>query len=223
MKTGQRLEEETTAKEALKQEQREAHLYMTAKVITGETFRNHSSTDMCVFEAKADIDPAAPKPYRIRRTMTMQEFVSQVAGDICQDPKKVRLWNMVNRQNKTTRPDVPIMDLQSTVFSNLSNPATQKDTTLRLWAEVSEEFNEEGEPIWPAYQLQSNGDVVKTDAICLLLKHFDKDVQTLSGVGHVYISKEKRVEELVPAILKKMGWDDNANEKLLLWEVSSRG
>jgi ubiquitin carboxyl-terminal hydrolase 7 len=90
-----------------------------------------------------------------------------------------------------------------------------------VWAEVAEEVNADGEPIWPSYQSQPNGVIVKNDTILLLLKHFDIDAQTLRGVGHVYISKEKKVEELLPMILKKMGWGEKlpAEEKLLLWEV----
>lgn len=62
---------------------------------------------------------------------------------------------------------------------------------------------------------------MKNEVILLLLKHFDIETQSLRGVGHVYISKEKKVEELVPLIMKKMGWGDKlpADEKLSLWEV----
>jgi ubiquitin carboxyl-terminal hydrolase 7 len=54
----------------------------------------------------------------------------------------------------------------------------------------------------------------------LFLKCFDADAQTLRGIGHVYISKEKRVEELIPIIMKKMGWEKlSSDEKIQLWEV----
>lgn len=216
----ERFNEETALREAKRKEQREAHLYMMAKVITDKSFRSYGGTDLCLFDANPEVDPAAPKSYRIRRAMTMAEFVTQVAGDMNEDPRKVRLWLMVNRQNKTIRPDQPIMDLGPTVEETYARSAAHRDTSLRVWAEVADEVNSNGEPIWPSYQSQPNGVVVKNDTILLLLKHFDNETQTLRGVGHVYIAKEKKVEELVPLIAKRMGWGEKlpADEKLLLWE-----
>ncbi|OAQ77587.1 ubiquitin C-terminal hydrolase [Purpureocillium lilacinum] len=216
----ERFDEENALREARRREQREAHLYMMAKVITDETFRHYGSTDLCVFDANPEVDPSAPRSYRIRRAMTMEEFTNQVAEDIGQDPRKVRLWLMVNRQNKTIRPDQPIMDLRPTVEEVYNRSAAHRDTSLRVWAEVAEELNADGEPIWPSYQSQTNGVVIKNDTILLLLKYFDSAEQTLKGVGHVYIGKERKVEELVPLILQKMGWGEKlpADEKLLLWE-----
>lgn len=192
-----------------------------AKVITDKTFSQFSGTDLCQFDADPESDPSAPKTYRIRRAMTMEEFVAQVATDMGEDPRKVRLWLMVNRQNKTIRPDMPIMDLRPTVEETFSRSSAQRDTSLRVWAEVAEDFGPDGEPTWPSYQSQPNGMVVKNETILLLLKYFDDESQTLRGVGHVYISKEKKVEELLPLILKKMGWGEKlpSDEKLLLWEV----
>lgn len=194
---------------------------MWAKVITDYSFQQFGGTDLCQFDANPEVDPAAPKFYRVRRAMTMEEFVAQVASDMGEDPRRVRLWLMVNRQNKTIRPDQPIMDLTPTVDETYSRSAAHRDTSLRVWAEVAEEVDADGEPIWPSYQSQPNGVIVKNDTILLLLKHFDIDAQTLRGVGHVYISKEKKVEDVLPMILKKMGWGEKlpAEEKLLLWEV----
>jgi ubiquitin carboxyl-terminal hydrolase 7 len=192
------------------------------KVITQETFSNHGGTDLAAFDSNPDWDASAPRYHRVLRVMTMQEVVALIAESIEQDPKKVRLWVMVNRQNKTIRPDQPIMDLRPTVEETFQRAAAHRDIALRVWAEVAEEVNDDGEAIWPTYQSQMNGVVVKNDLILLFLKCFDADAQTLKGVGHVYISKEKKVEDLVPLIMKKMGWGEKlpGDEKILLWEVS---
>jgi ubiquitin carboxyl-terminal hydrolase 7 len=194
---------------------------MMAKVITDDTFRHYDATDMCSFDSNTEVTDASPRSYRIRRSMTVEEFTAQVAEDMGQDPRKVRLWLMVNRQNKTIRPDQPIMDLRPTVEEVYARSAAHRDSSLRVWAEVAEELDADGEPIWPSYQSQSNGVVVKNDTILLFVKHFDAEAQTLHGVGHVYIGKDKKVEDLVPQILEKMGWGDKlpADDKLLLWEV----
>jgi ubiquitin carboxyl-terminal hydrolase 7 len=151
----------------------------------------------------------------------MQDLVDQIAGDIEQDPKRVRLWIMVNRQNKTIRPDQPVMDLRPTIEETYNRAAAHRDQALRVWVEVAEEVNAEGAAVWPTYGPGlANGVVVKNDLILLFLKWFDAEAQALKGVGHVYISKEKKVEELIPTIMKKMSWDKlPSDERIQLWEV----
>jgi len=175
---------------------------------------------MTCFEPTSEKDPGAPQFYRMLRTATMQELVEKVAADLEKDPRHVRLWIMVNRQNKTIRPDQPVMDLRPTVEDTFSRAAAHRDQSLRVWAEVAEDIDADGEAVWPTYQGQSNGVIVKNDLILLFLKCFDAESQTLKGIGHTYISKEKKVEELLPVIMKKMGWEKLASdEKIQLWEV----
>jgi ubiquitin carboxyl-terminal hydrolase 7 len=218
-----RFEQEIALKEARKKEQEEEHLYMNVKVITEDIFKNHGGTDLAVFDSKSDSDPATPRVYRILRVTTMSEFVAKVAHDIQKDPYHVRLWIMVNRQNKTIRPDQPIVDLKATVEETFQRAAAHRDPALRLWAEVAEEVDADGVAVWPSFQTGANGVVVtKNDTILIFLKVFDVESQTLRGVGHIHISKEKKVEDIVPLICKKMGWPEKlpSDEKVLLLEVS---
>lgn len=167
------------------------------------------------------MDPAAPRLYKERRVTQTQHLVSKIATDLGIDRRQVRLWVMVNRQNKTIRPNQPIMDLRPTVEETFRHALVHGDPSLRVWAEVAEEVDAEGDAVWPTYQRQLTGGVVKKDLVLLFLKCFDPDVQILRGVGHVYTSKEKKVEELVPLIMKKMGWGERLppDNKILLWEV----
>lgn len=151
----------------------------------------------------------------------MEEAVSIIAQDLGQDPKRLRLWIMVNRQNKTTRPDQPIMDLRPSVEETLSRAVgTSRDSMLRVWAEIADEVDAQGNAVWPTYQGNANGVVVKNDLILIFLKHFDAEQQKLHGIGHIYVSKERKIEELVPVVAKKMGWGDKlpAGEQLAMWE-----
>ncbi|KAH9909870.1 hypothetical protein F4778DRAFT_713206 [Xylariomycetidae sp. FL2044] len=216
----QRLEEEAAAREAKRKEREEQHLFLPVRVITAATFRNHGGTDMANFQINTN-DPSAAKFYKMKRQATIEELVKTVAEDLGQDPRTVRLWVMVNRQNRTTRPDTPIMDLRPTIEDTFTRSAgTGRDFALRVWAEVADEVDDQGYAIWPTYQSSPNGVVIKSDLILLFLKHFDAENQTLRGVGHVYVSKEKKVEELVPTITKMMGWGDKllSGEQLAMWE-----
>ncbi|KAF4120217.1 ubiquitin carboxyl-terminal hydrolase 7 [Geosmithia morbida] len=216
----QRFEEETALKEARRREQKEAHLYMIAKVVTNETFANYSGTDLGVMDAEPASDPSAPLSYRVLRSMTAGDFLRFLASELGKDPKKMRLWVMVNRLNKTIRPDQPVMDLAPTIEDIYSKSAASRDTCLRVWVEDATEVDQDGNAIWPSYSSQPNGAPAKNDNILLLLKYFDTENQTLRGVGHAYVGKDKKVEELVPFIAQKMGWGDKleGEDKLLLWE-----
>jgi ubiquitin carboxyl-terminal hydrolase 7 len=216
-----RLDEEAAAREAKRREREEQHLYLPVKVITEETFKNHAGTDLTNFDSNPADDPAAPRHYKMRKQITMEEAVATIAHDLNQDPKRVRLWIMVNRQNKTTRPDQPIMDLRPSIEETVSRAiGSGRDSVLRVWAEVADELDTEGNAIWPTYQSNANGVVVKNDLILIFLKHFDAEEQKLEGIGHIYVSKEKKIEELVPVIAKRMGWGDKlpAGEQLAMWE-----
>jgi ubiquitin carboxyl-terminal hydrolase 7 len=216
-----RFDEEVALREAKKKEREEQHLYIGLKAITESTFQHHGGVDLTSFDANPEQDPAAPRFYRFLRIASMQEVVNQIAEDLGQDPRRVRLWIMVNRQNKTIRPDQPVMDLRPTVEDTYNRAAAHRDPALRVWVEVAEEVSPDGDAIWPTYQGQNAGVIVKNDLILLFLKWFDVETQTLRGVGHTYVSKEKKVEDLVPIIQKKMGWGDKlaSDEKIQLWEV----
>ncbi|KAF4635550.1 hypothetical protein G7Y89_g2550 [Cudoniella acicularis] len=226
-----KLDEEAAIREARKKEREEQHLYLTVKVITQDTFHAHGGTDLTNFEPSREPtqepDPARPRLYRMLRKSTIRELTERVAEDTGVDSKRLRLWSMVNRQNKTTRPDIPIVDSNQTVEEAHQRLVGSKTAELRLWAETAEEVTSEGDGIWPTQPALPNGTAHKSDLIVLFLKYFDTETQTLSGAGHIYISKEKKVEDLVPAILKKMGWPEKTlggdKVSLKLFEASISG
>lgn len=215
-------------REARRKEREEAHLYLWARVITHDTFQAHGGIDLTSFDGRPD-DPATALSYKVLKAMPIKEFAVRVGGDIGVDPRRIRFWCMVNRQNKTVRPDQPILDENLTIEQSHSQLVGSKQQELRLWTEVAEEVTPEGDAIWPGYSptspvsLNSANAPIKNDLIVLFLKWFDVENQVLKGVGHIYISKEKKVEELVAPILKKMGWPERneAGEKtqLALYEV----
>lgn len=210
-----KLDEEAALREMRRKEREEQHLYLGCKVITEDTYRAHGATDLTSFErVHSEDEPAAPRPYRLLRKSTVKELMEKVGADTNVDPKKIRFWAMVNRQNKTIRPDAPITDINATVEDTYQRLGGSKAAELRLWAEVAESVNSDGNAIWPATPTQTTGNGPKTDLIVLFLKWFDVEGQSLSGAGHIYISREKKVEDLVPIILKKMGWPEKTQLRL---------
>ncbi|KAJ6256642.1 Ubiquitin carboxyl-terminal hydrolase [Drechslerella dactyloides] len=104
-----RLDEEKAVRDQKRKEREEQHLYMLAKVITNEQFKAHQGFDLATWEHQDA--PSTPKLYRVLKTSTLESFVKLVASDIGQQAEKLRMWVMVNRQNKTVRPDHPLSNL----------------------------------------------------------------------------------------------------------------
>lgn len=186
-----------------KKEREEAHLYINVGILTEETFKCHHGFDLTSPDLPPG-DPAAPKPYRVLRAKRIGEFAEEMAEERGLRADQIRFWIMVNRQNKTTRPDQFISDPDMTVESAYSGLGT-KGNAFRLWMEVGKPAAD-GTITWP----DSNTSVL------IFLKHFDIAAQTLTGVAGVYVRKAQKVAELAPTILEVMNWP--AGTEFMLYE-----
>lgn len=115
---------------------------------------------------------------------------------------------MVNRQNKTSRPDQPIKDVDRTIEEAWNRHAA-KGSPFRLWVDVGD-LAPDGSVAWPESQ-GPNGSVL------IFLKYFDVLAQKLTGVGNVYVRKNGKVGDLAGPILEIMDWP--AGTQFTLYEV----
>jgi ubiquitin carboxyl-terminal hydrolase 7 len=197
--------------EQKRKEREEQHLYLNACLVTDDNFKAHQGFDLSPWEAEPG-NPAAPKVYRILRTTTVGDFSRTVAEEHGEEPERIRLWVMVNRQNKTIRPDQPLMDPEMTV-EEAHNKFGTRHLAFRLWVEVAETM-EDGKAVWPDMQPQTNNNAL----ILVFVKHFDPESQTLKGAGHLYIRRHSKVSDLISLIQKLMGWSQGT--QVSLYEVS---
>jgi ubiquitin carboxyl-terminal hydrolase 7 len=104
-----RLDAEREQLEAKRREKDEQHLYLTAKVITDDIFSRHQGFDLASFDDKNL--PATELPtFRVLKTENFLTFKQRIAQYFKIPEREFRLWVLVNRQNKTIRPDTPIHD-----------------------------------------------------------------------------------------------------------------
>ncbi|EPS37721.1 hypothetical protein H072_8604 [Dactylellina haptotyla CBS 200.50] len=202
-----RLDEEKAVREQRRKEREEQHLYMLVKVVTNDQFKAHQGFDLASWDYQGL--PDAPKHHRVLKASTVKTFLNTVASDLKQPPEKLRLWVMVNRQNKTVRPDHPLSNLEMTM-EEAGGKYGIKGQEFRLWCEIAS-----GPEAAKVNWLESytyNSDVQSV----LFLKHFDPENQTLKGVSHVYMKKNDKVSELTSVINNEMGWPSGTQVKL--WE-----
>jgi ubiquitin carboxyl-terminal hydrolase 7 len=82
------------------------------QIITDETFGKHQGFDLASFDEK-HIPPSDLPSFRVLKDEPFSKFKQRVAEHFKYAPADFKLWVMVNRQNKTIRPDVPILDNES--------------------------------------------------------------------------------------------------------------
>lgn len=169
-------------------------------MVTEDNFKAYQGFDLTTWDAEDEGD-SVPKVYRVLKASTLADFAKTVAESMQLPAEQIRLWIMVNRQNKTIRPDQPIPDL-STSVEEAYNKYGSRDKSFRLWVETASQF-EDGKPIWPDAQQPIGGN---NSPIMVFLKHFDAEAQSLKGVGHIYIRKNSKVSDMIPMVLEIMGW-----------------
>lgn len=194
-----RLDEERVQMEAKRKEREEQHLFLTAKVITDETFAHHEGFDLAGFDERNW--PLSDLPtFRVLKQETYSVFKSRVAQHFNYPENQVRLWVLVNRQNKTVRPDthIPENEPSLTVEVIRNNMAVRQQSDLRLYLDVTPD------PIKPE----------PAGSIMVFLKHFDTTKQTLLGVGKIHMPRSSKVSDLIPIINERMRWASGTPLKL---------
>ncbi|KAF2685136.1 ubiquitin carboxyl-terminal hydrolase 21 [Lentithecium fluviatile CBS 122367] len=207
----QRIAEERAAFERRRKEREEAHLYMDLAVASEDNFKVYQGFDIVPWKAESE-SPANPKVYRVLRTTTVAEFTTTVAEDLGMDADMIRPWAMVNRQNGTVRPDVPIGFPDMTVEEASSKFGT-KTAQFRMWIEKAEGRDEEEAPLFGDRGIEIKNPQVNRP-LMLFLKHFDVKTQSLFGIGNFYAASQDKVSDLAPQICKMMGWPTSTQFKL---------
>lgn len=106
-------------REQKKRDREEQHLYLNVKVITETQYKAHQGFDLASWDDKEAPPEAIPLHFRYKKAEKMGDLVAKVAGDLGIEPQQLRLWVMVNRQNKTLRPDQPLTDLDKSTTIHL--------------------------------------------------------------------------------------------------------
>lgn len=115
-----RLEREKKDAEQKRKEREEQHLYLTAKVITDDTFRKHQGFDLASFDERSSTSLTTGSmpyvsSYRVPKNQPYVEFKAQICQQFNLNQEDVRLWVLVNRQNKTVRPDAVVPEEDRTL------------------------------------------------------------------------------------------------------------
>ena len=86
----------------------------TLQIITDESFQQHQGFDLASFDDK-NWPPSELQNFRILKSESYLTFKTRVAQHFNYPENQIRLWVLVNRQNKTVRPDTHVPENESTL------------------------------------------------------------------------------------------------------------
>lgn len=199
-----RLEEERRLLETKRKEREEQHLYMTVKLVTESTFRKHQGFDLATFDDRT-LTPSDLPTFRVKKDEPFLSFKTRMAEHFKHPESDIRFWVLVNRQNKTVRPDnvIPESDPALTM-EMVREKMASRQTDLRLFLELDAEKLAEFDARGGTYGGTS----------MVFLKYFDVFGQTLQGLGRVYVQNEQNVGDLTTTINQRMRWPPTTTVKL---------
>ncbi|GMK58352.1 hypothetical protein CspeluHIS016_0503840 [Cutaneotrichosporon spelunceum] len=200
----ERLDLEREQAEAKKREKDEQHLYLTAKIITDDIFSKHEGFDLASFDDKNM--PATELPtFRVLKDESYAMFKQRIATHFKIAERDFRLWVLVNRQNKTIRPDVPIQENDHPqTMDYIRNSMAVRTNDLRLYLDYN--------PDHAKFAAQHANP--HSQPIMIFLKWFDCSKQNLFGQGKVFVDKNDKVSVLYNIIQERMGWPSSTPIKL---------
>ncbi|KAG5518673.1 hypothetical protein PMAC_002642 [Pneumocystis sp. 'macacae'] len=197
-----RLDSEKAALEARRKEREEMHLYLYVKIVTDDHFKGHQGFDLSNIEEK---EPSVSQfsTHKVLKETLFTEFKKQIAIAYEVDVNKIRFWVMVNRQNKTIRPDTLISENDQTLtLEMIRDKMFPRRGDLLLYMESFSVTPEESFlEAWNS--LDGTGGNTK---ILIFLKYFDIEKQTLQGITHIYINKHDKISILTSIICSLMNW-----------------
>lgn len=178
--------------------------FLTARVVTDDTFARHEGFDLATLGEKKWPQSDLPT-FCVPKQETYGTFKSRVAVHFKLPNNIVRLWVLVRRVNETVRLDTPIPEndpsLTVEAVRDMANMMRRGD--LRLYFDVI---------MGPSRSYPPPGHII------VFLKHFDTSKQRLLGVGKVFVLCNSKVQDLHPIINERMKWTPGV--PLRLYEVN---
>ncbi|RIA93964.1 hypothetical protein C1645_873749 [Glomus cerebriforme] len=200
-----RLDEERALAEQKKKEIEERHLYLTIKVVTAEKFKNHQGFDLANFEDR-QYPISDVHVFKTLKSETYGVFKEDVSRKFNIPSEQVRFWVLVNRQNKTVRPDAPIPENYFNIsMEEIHAKMTSRQNEMKLYMEVANK---------PINDKNWFPPIEGNNHIMVFLKYFDPDKQSLEGLGHLYIQKFGKVGDYTRVFCEKKEFPLNTPLKI---------
>ncbi|EHS64232.1 uncharacterized protein PGTG_22127 [Puccinia graminis f. sp. tritici CRL 75-36-700-3] len=178
-------------------------IFLTTKIITDETFRQHQGFDMALLDDKT-MPPSQLLTLTVLKTEPFLNFKSRLAQSLGHSPNCFRLWTLAYqrhcdylREATTTRliKAVPESDPELTMQDVMNSRQASSPKTLIFYLEVLDRVHE------------ARSGQIKESHKMVFVKHFDAKNQKLVGIGHFHVQSRGSLD---PLIKNRMNLPSNA-------------
>ncbi|KAI8066595.1 hypothetical protein BC940DRAFT_275132 [Gongronella butleri] len=195
-----RFENERKTKDALARERKEEHLYMKVWLATDELFQQHEGLDF--------MDPINMRKVRARKDQPYGEYKQELANLLGIPVTHFRPWTLVNRQNRTIRPEEPIPDNEAPCkmeeIYRRHVQQSQSAAPMRIYIERPAAVTEDGMPIFP----EAGRGIDVAPPLCLIfIKLFDPWHQRVCGLNKLYVSPQSKISSILDQLRELAGFD----------------
>ncbi|CAO3579210.1 unnamed protein product [Absidia cylindrospora] len=206
-----RLEEEHKLQERRRREKEQQHLYMSVLAVSDKSFENNHGLDFVNLNDDKTLDEPNCRKLRVRKDQTYGDFKKDISGEFNLYANQIRCWLLVNRQNRTIRPDSPIAetDIDSTM-EDIRYRQSPNLACLRIYVESAIMVNAAGQPVFPPPPSKV------APKILVFVKLFDPFTQDIHGIGKIYASKLAKVGSVIDELNEIAGFEPGTD--LVLYE-----
>jgi len=186
----ERITREKIERERAEQERKEQHRYVIISTLDNRVISENSNR-LDLFNLDMRQYPISHiNEYRCAKTDTVGQFKEKLATVYKVDKSTLRFWNVVKRQNRTKRPELPIIENDDmTIEEMLRNHKPlprEKDNYIRYL-------------IYVDYSISPSLKVTTENNFMVFLKFYDPVTKNMEFVGNYIIDKkEKRFIDMIP-------------------------
>ncbi|KAJ3199966.1 hypothetical protein HDU82_009297 [Entophlyctis luteolus] len=186
-----RFEEERIATEQKRRDREEQHLYLSVKYFTNADIRAHDGFDLCNFDNK-DLPLSPSTTVRVKKDERLATFKEHLAETLGVAKNKVKVWSIMQRQNRTSRVDKQITEDDKTL-EQIRDYYKGASEHLRLYVDTDDDL--------PIDLFVKN----EADSVLIFIKHYDPRSAKIRFAGKALFSPTQRLEDALPTIMDIAG------------------
>ncbi|CAG8719781.1 8875_t:CDS:10, partial [Cetraspora pellucida] len=199
-----RIDEEKALDEKKKKAAKERHLYLTIKLVTLTTFEHYQGFDLANFDNQ-QYPQSDVLLIKVLKSFKFRAFKTIVAHKFGISPEKMRVWDLINRQNRTIRPDTPIPnDFLDMTMEEIHKKVSPRQNELKLFLEMVDK------PLSTVILSPKE----RNSYLLVFIKYFNPDTQSLEGMCYLYVRKHSKVGDIIPILCEKKNFPSHTKLKI---------
>ncbi|KAJ3381551.1 hypothetical protein HDU92_005262 [Lobulomyces angularis] len=203
-----RLAREAEDNLAKKKELEEAQFYMTCRLFSDLDLKNYGGFDLGNFDLhdgirSVGIEMTPSKIVKVKKSDTLLDFKHFISESFKIDIAQFRLWLMIGRQNKTIRPDGPLLEADNKLSMEAIKDKLPKHANiseLKIYVELPDV------EVTSSPWFLSRENPAKQECIIIFLKYYDPYLQKLEYIGKYTVPNKvtNKISSLVPIVSSRL-------------------